>query len=92
VQTIDSRDTYLIETKPGDATGERLFVDRQTGLIVRDEVQQKHETFTFEDFRSVDGVRLPFVVHQTTPRDSYVYRFSEGKHLTRVDESLFEPR
>jgi len=92
MQTVDNQEVYVIESKPGDPVAERLFINRDSGLIVRDEVTQKHETFTFGDFRYVDGVKIPFVVHQTTPTMTYVYQFSEAKHLTKVDESMFQPR
>ena len=92
MQTVDNQEVYVIESKPGDPAAERLLIDRHSGLIVRDEVTQKHETFTFGDFRSVDGVKIPFLVQQTTPMMTYVYRFSEARHVAKVDESLFEPR
>jgi hypothetical protein len=92
MQTVDNRQVYVIESKPGDPAAERLFIDRHSDLIVRDEVAQKHETFTFGDFRSVDGVKIPFVIHQTTPTMTYVYQFSEAKHVTKVDESMFKPQ
>lgn len=92
IQPVDNQEVYVVETKPGDPTAERLFIDRHSGLMVRDEVAQKHETFVFADFRSVDGVKIPLMIRQTTPTMSYVYRFSEARHVANVDESMFEPR
>jgi hypothetical protein len=92
IQNVDDHDVYVIETKPGDPATERLFVDRRSGLLVRDEILAKHELFTFADFRAVDGIEVPFTIHQTTPGPSYAYHFSVVKHLTDVDETMFQPK
>lgn len=91
-QKIDDRDAYVIETKPGDPATERLFIDRQSGLLIREEILAKQELFTFADFHVVDGVRVPFTIHQATPGPSYSYKFVEAKHVAKVDEATFQPQ
>jgi hypothetical protein len=45
---------------------------------------------TFEDFKEVDGVKLPFSVRQTTPDFDYVIRYSDIKYNVPIDDSKFE--
>ncbi|MBV9145636.1 MAG: hypothetical protein JO065_06945 [Acidobacteria bacterium] len=91
-QQVDGSDAYVIETKPGDPSTERLFIDRRSGLLIREEILAKHEVFTFADFHLVDGIQVPFTIHQSTPGPSYTYKFSEAKHVAEVDDAMFAPR
>ena len=91
-QQVDGHEAYAIETKPGDPATERLFVDRRSGLLLRDEILAKREVFTFADFHLVDGVQVPFTIRQTTPGPSYTYKFAEAKHLVELDDVAFAPR
>ena len=38
VRQIDSREAFVLETLPGSPSTERLFIDRASGLLIRDEV------------------------------------------------------
>jgi hypothetical protein len=33
IEKIDGREAYVLETHPGSPTTERIYVDRQSGLI-----------------------------------------------------------
>lgn len=86
------KEAYLLETHPGKPGTERLFIDRQSGFLIRDEVMP-NLVFTFSDYRAVDGVQMAFTIQQDTPAGvTYTYRFKEAKRLASVDESRFEPR
>jgi hypothetical protein len=86
-----NKEAYVLETHPGKPT-ERLFIDRQSGLLIRDEVMP-NVVFTFSDYRAIDGVQLAFTIRQDTPVGvTYTYHFKEAKRLASVDESRFEPR
>jgi len=92
VQKLGDRETYVLETHPGGAATERIFIDRQSGLLVRDEVAPR-VAFTFGDYREVNGVRAAFAVRQTTPNGiTYTYRFDAVQPIAVADESRFEPR
>src|SRR5262249_51468740 len=62
------RDAYVILASRSDTDVERLFFDVETGLLLRritylrTMVATIPEQFDFEDYRDVDGVKLPFVV------------------------------
>jgi carboxyl-terminal processing protease len=70
---------YVVEATPADGSPVMLFFDARTGLLVR-----RDKTF-FEDFREVDGVRLPFKI-----RDDYsLITLTEVKHNLPVDDARF---
>ncbi|HXP87198.1 MAG TPA: hypothetical protein VN841_20875 [Bryobacteraceae bacterium] len=92
VRKIDGRDAFVLETFPGSPPTERLFLDRESGLLVRDEVTPQF-TFTFSDYRAAEGVTTAFVVQETTPNGiSYAYRFESIGPAGMIDESRFQPR
>jgi hypothetical protein len=92
IEKLGDREVYVIETHPGSATSERILIDRQSGLLARDEVM-RGVAFTFSDYRMVDGVQIPFTIQQTAPNGlSYTYRFSDVRYEAVVDDSRFQPR
>jgi hypothetical protein len=94
-QKVGDRDTWVLETHPGNPATERLFIDRESGLLVRDEAVPGF-AFTFSDYRELKGahsVRAAFVVHETAPNGIvYTYRFEKIAPAAVVDEHRFQPR
>ena len=92
VRKIDNREAFVLETLPGSPSTERLFIDRTSGLLIRDEVTPQF-VFTFSDYRMVSGVMAAFAVRETTPNGiSYAYRFDSIAPIGGIDESRFEPK
>jgi len=68
------------------------LIDRQSGLLARDEVM-RGVAFTFSDYRAVDGVQVPFMIQQTAPNGlNYTYRFLDVRYEAVVDDSRFRPQ
>jgi photosynthetic reaction center cytochrome c subunit len=92
---LDNREAYVIEAAPPHGQPERLYFDRQTGLLVRlDRVPnlgpQKMQMHTyFEDYRAVDGVKLPFAIRRARPGFTWTYQFDEIKLNAPLDDSRF---
>ena len=95
---IGERDAYVLrQTKP-DGTIERYYFDTQSGLLVR---QQKlvptvlvpiPEQIDYEDYRDVDGVKLPFTI-RISEIDTYyssTRKFTEIKANVPVDDVQFQ--
>lgn len=65
---VGDRDTYVILGTRSETESERLFFDVETGLLLRritylrTMVGTIPEQFDFEDYRDVDGVKLPFTI------------------------------
>jgi hypothetical protein len=92
VRKLDDREAFVLETLPGSPSTERLFIDRVSGLLIRDEVAAQF-AFTFSDYRTVGGVMTAFAIQETTPNGvKYTYRFNSIAPAVGVDEARFHPR
>lgn len=94
---IDGKDVNLLVGIGVDGKGERLFFDAQTGLLVRritsttTMVGLIPEQVDYEDYRDVDGMKVPFTI-RVTSIDSFwssTRKFTEIKLNLPVDETKF---
>jgi hypothetical protein len=94
---IDGKDVYLLVGIGVDGKGERLYFDAQTGLLVRritsttTVVGLIPEQVDYEDYRDVDGMKVPFTI-RITAIDSFwssTRKFTEIKLNVPVDETKF---
>jgi carboxyl-terminal processing protease len=70
---------FVVEAVPAEGNAATLYFDARTGLLVR-----RDKTY-FEDYREVDGVKLPFTV-----RDEFsTTTFTEVKHNVPVTDAQF---
>lgn len=91
IEKLGEREAYVVETRAGSPGSERLFIDRENLLLVRDEVMPT--VFTFSDYRAVEGVQVPFTIVQTTRvKVTYTHRIHNARRIAEVDPSRFEPR
>ena len=101
-EKIGAREAYLIEAVPIDGhignlsyLIERMSFDIQTGLLLRrllevDTVLGIVSIATdFEDYREVDGVKLPFTTRLALPSSSTTFRLTEIKLNTQIDDERF---
>jgi hypothetical protein len=95
---IDGKDVYVLRGLGIDGRGERLYFDVQTGLLVRritttpTIVGLIPEQVDYEDYRDVDGMKVPFTI-RTTFIDSFynsTRKFTEIKLNVPVDETKFK--
>lgn len=64
----------------------RYYFDAETGLLLR-----QGNTY-FEDYREVDGVKLPFTIREDSLLGlSFVYKITEIKHNVPIDDAKFAP-
>ncbi len=94
---INDREVYVLRgTSTGDKR-ERLYFDIETGLLVRRVTSTETmvgvipEQVDFEDYRDVDGMKLPFTI-RITSIDSYfnsTRSFTEIKLNVPVDATKF---
>lgn len=75
----------------------RLWLDADTGLLKRMIVRQPTpagdlaEQIDYEDYRAVDGVKLPFVVKSNKGGEASTETYTEIKHNVAVDNAQFAP-
>jgi hypothetical protein len=99
-EKVGEREAYVVEVKSADGSAtEKLFFDTETGLLLRRLVLTNAVLFPipeqtdFEDYREVDGVRLPFTI-RSSGIDTFfssTRKFTEIRHNVAVDDTRFNP-
>jgi beta-lactamase regulating signal transducer with metallopeptidase domain len=95
VERIGEREAYTIVGIPAQAHPEKLYFDKRTGLLIRSSFQVESPEgkrvfqYDYEDYRDVDGVKVPFVIRRTSPI-RYVIRLEEVEHNVSLNESDFD--
>ncbi len=98
IEKIDGRDMWVVE-RPTPETTLKYYFDAETGLLRRRIAINHHpvlpipEQTDFEDYRDVDGVKLPFIIRRSAidTYDSWTRTFAEIKRNVAVDDALFGP-
>lgn len=93
---VGEREAFVIEATPADGSSpEKLYFDVQTGLLVRKYTEAKTvlgqlPTQTdYEDYREVDGVKLPFSIRWSIPGRSWGRKITEVKQNVPLDDAQF---
>jgi hypothetical protein len=95
-EKIGDSDTWVVEAAaPEGGEPMKMYFDAQSGLLLRvisdnhdvDGVTKLQEDF--EDYREVDGVKVPFVWHQLNGDTAYTLTFSEVHHNVDLSDSEF---
>ena len=94
---VNGQDAVVVEAPHADGTIEAFYFDAASGLLVRDDVpvdvpDEGHTTVEndFSDYRDVDGVKLPFAIHQTSPDFEYIIKFKEIRQNVPIDDAKFQ--
>jgi len=93
---IGYREVYVIDMQPATGAAERLFLDAQTYLPVRMNSVRVVQGASvpveiyYDDWREVNGIKVPYVVTQSYPKRTVTMTVTEVKSNTPVDAKLFE--
>jgi hypothetical protein len=98
-EKIAERDAIVLTSKVSDTRIERLYFDAQTGLLLRilaitqTLLAPIPEQTDFDDYREVDGIKLPFTIRQSyvDPWVGWTRKYTEIKHNVAVDDAKFNP-
>ena len=86
-QKVGNRDCFVLARNIGDVFVERYYFDVLTGLLVR------QNDLYLEDYREVQGVKIPFVARSEGARGmSTVVRLKDVKFNVAIDETRFAER
>jgi hypothetical protein len=96
-EKVGERDAYVIVSRVSEKRIERLYFDAQTGLLLRvaatteTPLARLPEETVFEDYREVDGVKIPFTVRASyvDPFIGWTRKLTEVKHNVTIDDSKF---
>lgn len=93
---VGDRDAFIVEATSGDGAAEKLYFDSQSGLLVRRDFERVTLDdgiilfeVDYEDFKDVEGVKVPFTVIRKTPDYALSYRFSEITFNVPIDDGKF---
>ena len=94
-EKVGEKDAYLVEATPAQGGSEKLYFDLKSGLLIRHDAERDTnqgpmviETY-FEDYKEVDGVKLPFTIKQTTPSFAMTMKVTEVKHNVEIEDAKF---
>ncbi len=95
---VGDGEAYLIEATPADGgANDKLYFDVTSGLLVRKYSETKIALGQFptqteyEDFREVDGIKIPFMIRWSIPGRTWGRKISEVKQNLTLDDSEFNP-
>jgi zinc protease len=94
-EKVGSYETYVVEATPTEGSPEKLYFDVNTNLLVRHDAEAESpqgkllmETY-MEDYRVVDGVKVPHTVKQVNPAMTIVIKITEVKNNVEIDDAKF---
>jgi zinc protease len=94
-EKVGDKTAYVVVATPAKGAPEKFYFDTQSGLLLRHDTERKteqgllHIEATLEDYKDVDGVKMPFTVKQSNEAMTFVIKFSEIKHNVPVDDAKF---
>jgi photosynthetic reaction center cytochrome c subunit len=96
-ERIGDRTAYVLVSGSGPAPATQLFFDTESGLLLRTiattvtPIVPLLDQVDFDDYRLVDGVRLPFLVRLSDVGhyDTSTRRFSEIRTHVPLDDAIF---
>ena len=95
IEKVDNRDTYVMEATAPEGESDKMYFDVQTGLLLRiighHHAPEGVTEFTedLSDYREVDGIKLPFTVHQAGGDSAFTIKFTEVHHNVPIENSVF---
>ena len=95
IEKVGASDAYVVVGTPGNLPAETLYFDTKSGLLVRQDTtaiapEGKVPGKTFlEDYREVDGVKIPFKTRTVLPQYELITTFTEVKNNVSVEDSKF---
>lgn len=95
---VAGADCYVIEATPSGGKTQKIYFSKQSGLIVRRDSEAPTPTGSmaptetyFEDYRTVDGMKMAFKMRRTLPEDfAFTFVTSEVNHTTPIPDSRFK--
>lgn len=94
-EKVGNSDAYVVIATPSEGKPEKHYFDVTSGLLVRadatrETAQGEMETETYyEDYKDVDGVKVPMTMKITNPQFSFVLKMTEVKTNVKIEDSKF---
>ena len=96
---LNGRDVYVVEGQPVKGPAEKLFFDVDNGLLLRWDMARRNPNRTvfvkvhLNDYRDVDGVKVPFNVRLAFESFDFTVTLDEMHHNVPMNDAIFrQPR
>ena len=95
-EKVREREAYVVGATSREDSREKLYFDVESGLLVRRSLAFKTafgsipEVMDFDDYRDVDGVKLPFIITWSRPPFGFVRKLTTIKLNTLLDGARFQ--
>jgi zinc protease len=93
---VDESEAYIVEATSPDGATEKLYFDVRSGLLLRRDFERVNiddgivlYEVDYDDYKDVDGLKLPSTIRRKTPDYTLTYRFTEIKHNVAIDDAKF---
>ncbi len=94
-EKVGDRTTYVLEATPQEGYAEKFYFDTETGLLLRRDYRLDGPDgviafeMYYEEYRVVDGLKLPFTLRRVGPENVLLLKFTEIKHNVELDDARF---
>jgi zinc protease len=90
---VGDREVYVVDAVPAEGGPEVFYFDAQSGLLLRNDSERdtpagkvKIQVY-MEDYKDVDGIKLPFTIRQDSDQINFIVKFTEIKHNQPIDDA-----
>jgi zinc protease len=95
-ETVNGKDAYVVELTPAEGSAETWSFDADSGLAVRVQSQMEGPNGVVDldtslaDYRDVDGVKYPFLIHQSFGELAFTIKFTDVQQNVAIDDAKFD--
>jgi len=94
-EKIGDRDAYVLDATPHEGYAEKFYFDTKSGILLRRDYKLdgpdgmvEFQMF-YDDYREVDGIKLPFALRRVGPDNVLILKFTEIKQNVELDDAKF---
>jgi hypothetical protein len=94
-EKVGTKEAYVLEAPRAEGSPDKFYFDIETGFLVRADVERESPQGKiavqsyFEDYKEVDGVKIPHTMRQVTPMGEFIIKITETKHNVPIDDAKF---
>lgn len=96
-EKVGDREAYVVFATGTSDTQERFYFDVESGLLVREllltqtPLGRLPQQTEYDDYREVDGVKVPFTIRRMEINARWIEQYSEVQDNVPVDDARFDP-
>ena len=95
VEAVGGRDAYVLVCTPSGGSAEKMYFDKENGLLVRHDVERDSpqgrspaQQF-LTDYKDVDGVKVPHTLRMVGAMGEMTIKITEIKQNVPIDDAKF---